>query len=88
MIASLGAPAGFMAVMVLALYIDDIHTKELYTRPEIIWFACPALLAWITRVWMLAHRGLMSDDPLVFAVRDRMSLAIFAFMMLVLWLAQ
>jgi len=37
---------------------------------------CPLLLYWITRVWALAQRGLMDEDPVVFAARDRVSLVL------------
>lgn len=87
MIASLGASAGYMAVMVLALYINDGATALLYRHQEIIWLACPLLLTWVTRVWMLAHRGEMHDDPVIFALRDRFSLAIGAMLALVFWAA-
>ena len=87
MIGSLGAASGYMAVMVLALYINDARTTQLYTRPELIWFACPLLLTWISRVWMLAHRGRMNEDPIIFAVRDRTSLGIVGLLALVFWSA-
>lgn len=87
MIASLGAAAGYMAVMVLALYINDGHTTQLYRHQEIIWLACPLLLTWITRVWMLAHRGSMNEDPVIFAARDRVSLSIGGLIALVFWAA-
>ena len=41
-----------------------------------LWLLCPLLLFWISRAWMIAHRGLMRDDPVVFAATDRTSLAI------------
>lgn len=87
MLASLGAAAGYLAVMILALYIYDQTTVALYRHPEVIWLACPLLLLWITRAWMLAHRGEMHDDPVVFAVRDRFSLVIGALFGLVFWIA-
>jgi 4-hydroxybenzoate polyprenyltransferase len=87
MISSLGASSGYLAVMVLALYINDKATAALYRYPQLIWLACPLLLFWITRVWMLTHRGLMHDDPVVFAVRDRVSLMVGALFCLVFWVA-
>lgn len=87
MIASLGAASGYMAVMVLALYINDAHTTQLYRHQEVIWLACPLLLTWISRVWMLAHRGSMNEDPVIFAVRDRISLSIVALIAAVFWAA-
>ena len=87
MIGSLGAASGYMAVMVLALYINDGRTTQLYNHQEIIWLACPLLLTWISRVWMLAHRGIMNEDPIIFAVRDRGSLLIGALVALIFWSA-
>lgn len=74
MVASLGAAAGYLSVMVLALYIQDPVTLNLYSTPQWIWGACPILLFWVSRCWMLAHRGQMHDDPMVFAFKDRVSL--------------
>lgn len=87
MIASLGAASGYLSVMVLALYIQDQSTLALYTRPQIIWLACPLLLYWITRTWMIAHRGWMHDDPVVFAMKDRNSLLVGALFAAVFWFA-
>jgi len=87
MISSLGSASGYLSVMVLALYIQDPNTAALYRNPRIIWMACPLLLYWISRVWVLAHRGAMNDDPVVFAIRDRVSLMVGALFGLVFWLA-
>lgn len=87
MISSLGAAAGYTAVMVLALYINDANTTDLYRHPEFIWLVCPLLLTWISRVWMLAHRGEMNEDPVLFAMRDRASLYMGAIIALVFWAA-
>jgi hypothetical protein len=38
-----------------------------------LWLVCPFLLYWISRMWLKAHRGRMSSDPLVFALKDRVS---------------
>jgi 4-hydroxybenzoate polyprenyltransferase len=74
MIASLGSASGYLSVMVLALYIQDDNTTALYRHPQWIWFACPLLLFWISRTWLLTHRGQMHQDPIVFAMTDRVSL--------------
>lgn len=87
MISSLGASSGYLAVMVLALYIHDPATMMLYAHPQVIWLACPLLLFWVTRVWMLTHRGEMHDDPIVFAIRDRVSLVVGALFGVVFWVA-
>lgn len=74
---SLGTGAGYLCVLVLALYINSPAVELLYSRPPILWALCPLLLYWVSRVWVIAHRGLMHHDPVMFALRDRMSLAIF-----------
>ena len=75
-VSSFGSATGYIAVLVLALYIQDPHTAELYASPKFIWLACPLLLYWISRTWLIAHRGQMHDDPIVFALTDRVSWAI------------
>lgn len=70
--------AGQSAVLVLALYVSSDDVQKLYNRPEILWLICPLLLYWSTRVVMKAHRGLMTDDPIVFAATDRVSLGVVA----------
>ncbi|MCD5995598.1 UbiA family prenyltransferase [Pseudomonas sp. CDFA 602] len=87
MISSLGAASGYLSVMVLALYIHDGLTTALYSNPQVIWLGCPLLLFWITRVWMLTHRGEMHDDPVVFAIRDRVSIVVGILFCLVFWVA-
>lgn len=87
MLSALGAAAGYLAVLVLALYIQDLNTIALYHYPRIIWLACPLLLYWITRVWLLAHRGQIHDDPVVFALKDRASLAMGVLFGFIFWLA-
>ncbi|MCU0906244.1 MAG: UbiA family prenyltransferase [Rhodobacteraceae bacterium] len=71
------------AVMVLALYLSSDAVQALYARPWLLWLACPLLLYWSLRMVMKAHRGLMTDDPIVFAARDPVSLAVTALTMLV-----
>lgn len=72
-VSSMGTGAGYLAVLVLALYIQDSHTAALYQTPELIWLACPLLLYWISHMWLIAHRGGMHDDPIVFAIKDKKS---------------
>jgi 4-hydroxybenzoate polyprenyltransferase/phosphoserine phosphatase len=88
LVSSLGGTAGYIAVLVLALYIQDSHTASLYATPAFMWLACPLLLFWISRAWLLAHRGRMHDDPIVFALKDRVSWAVAALFALVFALAK
>jgi 4-hydroxybenzoate polyprenyltransferase/phosphoserine phosphatase len=70
----LGITAGFISVLVLALYIDSTASAQLYRKPEIVWGAVVVMLYWVSWVWLKAHRGEMHDDPVVFAITDRVSL--------------
>jgi 4-hydroxybenzoate polyprenyltransferase len=72
-IESVGPTCGYLAVMVLALYIQSDLVKALYREPRALWLVCPVLLYWLTRLWFLARRRRLVDDPLVFALTDRVS---------------
>jgi 4-hydroxybenzoate polyprenyltransferase/phosphoserine phosphatase len=73
---SMGVSSGYLAVLVMALYINSSEIHALYARPYALWAICPLLIFWISRVWVTTHRGQMHDDPVVFALRDRVSLAV------------
>lgn len=83
-----GITSGYLSVLVFALYIHGEEVKALYHHPSALWFVCPLLFYWISRVWMLTHRGVMHDDPVVFAVRDRMSYIVGALAAVVVYLAR
>jgi 4-hydroxybenzoate polyprenyltransferase len=84
---SMGGASGYLSVLVLALYINSEQVMALYRRPLVLWLACPLLLFWTSRMWLLAHRGKIHDDPIVATVRDPMSYAVGALLALVLYLA-
>lgn len=73
LLAVLGGASGYIAVLVLALYINSDVVVVLYSHPAVLWLVCPMLLYWISRIWLLAHRGELPDDPIVFASRDKLS---------------
>jgi 4-hydroxybenzoate polyprenyltransferase len=83
MVASMGPAAGYMAVLVLCLYIDSPVVVERYRAPMLLWFLAPVLLYWNSRVWFLAHRGQLQDDPVKFALTDSRSWICAAFAVLV-----
>lgn len=68
-----GIASGLVSVLVLALYIDSNVSRALYRHPEFIWLMCPLMLYLIGRVWMLARRNEVPDDPVLFFVNDRSS---------------
>jgi 4-hydroxybenzoate polyprenyltransferase len=78
LIQSLGASSGFLSVLVLALYIDSTASDLLYRHHHVLWLLTPLLLYWIGRVWLLASHGRMHEDPVVFALTDKVSLAVLA----------
>ena len=86
-LAQSGVVSGYLSVLVLALYINSPRVEGLYRHPKLIWLLCPLMLYWIGRVWMLARRGEMHDDPLLFALTDRRSWAVAALILLFLWAA-
>jgi 4-hydroxybenzoate polyprenyltransferase/phosphoserine phosphatase len=75
MVQSMGIAAGFTSVLLLALYINGEASMRIYSHPEVLWLLIPIQLYWVSRMWMKAQRGQMHDDPVVFALRDRYSLA-------------
>ena len=70
----LAGVSGFTAILVLALYVNSDTVRALYRRPEGLWALCVIMIYWVGRVQILAHRGQMHDDPVVFAATDRISL--------------
>jgi 4-hydroxybenzoate polyprenyltransferase len=88
LLASMGAGSGYVAVLVLAMYISSGTAEIHYTRQHLIWLLCPLLLYWISYVWLIAHRGAMHDDPLVFTLRDPVSRIVMILAAVVLALAR
>ena len=84
---SMGGASGYLSVLVLALYINSGEVVALYRNPLLLWLICPLLLFWISRMWLLAHRGRIDQDPIVAAVRDPASYAIGALVALILFAA-
>jgi 4-hydroxybenzoate polyprenyltransferase/phosphoserine phosphatase len=76
MVRSMGTAAGYVAVLILALYMNSADVNVLYSHPHRLWILFCLLLFWISRVWMVAFRGQMHDDPIVFSIKNRGSLSI------------
>ena len=74
LIETMGVTSGYVAVMVLALYIHSDQAKDLYLQRALLWPVCPLLLYWISRLWLLARRKQLMEDPVLFAMTDRVSL--------------
>lgn len=76
LVQQLGITSGYAATLVLALYLNSENIIKLYRTPEIMWGAVPLMFLWISWMWLNAHRGLMHDDPIVFAIKDKVSVLI------------
>jgi len=70
LLAATGTASGYVAVLVLALYIASGAAEGLYSRHQLMWLVCPLLLYWVGYLWLNAHRGKMHHDPLVFTLHD------------------
>src|SRR5688572_23031260 len=72
---AVGPASGYLAVLVLALYVNQSEEAvKLYRMPGLLWLLYPVMLYWITRVWFLARRQTLTEDPMLFAMKDRVSL--------------
>jgi 4-hydroxybenzoate polyprenyltransferase len=70
LVSSMGVSSGYLAVLIFALYVSHPDVSALYLHPRALWLACPLLLFWISRIWLLAHRRNLSEDPVLFALKD------------------
>jgi 4-hydroxybenzoate polyprenyltransferase len=86
-IRTFGTASAYAAVVVFMLYIARPDVTELYSHAGRLWLMVPLLLYWLTRIWLLASRGELDDDPVIFAIRDKMSLLVGAGVLLVAVLA-
>jgi len=86
-LATLGGGTSLVAVAVFAFYINAPATTELYSNPLILWSICPLLLYLLWRIWTLARRGELDEDPVLFAITDHRSQIIAALCGLIIWLA-
>ena len=84
---SFGTASAYASVVVFAMYISGHDVTTLYHHPGRLWLAAPLMLLWLSRVWLLASRGELNEDPIIFAVTDRMSLLIGAAVVLIAVLA-
>ncbi len=76
-LSGMGTGAGYVAVLVFALYINSGNIAHQYEQPMILWLICPLLLYWVSRLWMKTSRGEMKDDPILYSLTDRGSWVVF-----------
>ena len=85
---SFGTVSAFAAVVVFAIYISSPDVAMLYRNQGMLWLIMPLLILWLCRMWLLASRGELSEDPVAFAITDRVSLGIDAAIAAIALLAQ
>jgi len=74
MVLAFGVATSTVAVLILTLYVsNDAFPVDAYNNPQWLWFMTPIILLWIMRIWLLSHRGQMHDDPVSFAIKDKVS---------------
>ncbi|MGA2049230.1 MAG: UbiA family prenyltransferase [Terracidiphilus sp.] len=73
---SFGTSSAYAAVVVFAIYITGPDVQKLYREPRLLWLCVPLITLWLNRVWLLASRGRLNEDPVAFALTDRISQAI------------
>ncbi len=84
---ALGTGAAYAAVVVVTLYINSPEVRPLYEHHRRLWLVVPLVLLWLSQVWLLASRGEMHDDPVVWAITDKRSLLLGALLAVVVWFA-
>jgi 4-hydroxybenzoate polyprenyltransferase/phosphoserine phosphatase len=83
----MGIVSGFLSVVVFSLYIDSYEVAQLYSHPKILWSISLLFLFWISRIWIITNRGQMTDDPIVFAIKDATSYFIVLGIALIMFLS-
>lgn len=86
-ISQFGTISGFMALLVYCLYIASPEISALYSKPYWLWFGLPILLFWICRAWLLASRGQIHEDPVMFAFKDPYSYMVGVLMGTIIYVA-
>ena len=73
---SAGTASAYASIVVFSLYINASGVTGLYRHPSHMWLITPLMILWVSHVWLLAGRGELDEDPVIFALTDRMSLLI------------
>ncbi|HEU0083177.1 MAG TPA: UbiA family prenyltransferase [Bradyrhizobium sp.] len=72
-----GISASMASVVIVVIYlVEEVFARQIYSTPSWLWVAPVAIFLFCCRIWILSHRGRMTDDPVAFALRDRVSLGL------------
>ena len=86
-IRSFGSASSYASIVIFALYINGKDVVALYHHPARMWLVTPFLILWVSRVWLLASRGELHEDPVVFALTDRTSMLLGLSVAFIAWSA-
>jgi 4-hydroxybenzoate polyprenyltransferase len=83
-----GISASMASIVIVVIYlVEEVFARQIYNTPAWLWVAPIAICLFICRIWVLSHRGRMTDDPVAFALRDRVSLGLGVFVAVAILLA-
>jgi 4-hydroxybenzoate polyprenyltransferase len=83
-----GISASMASIVIVVIYlVEEVFARHIYNTPAWLWVAPIAICLFICRIWVLSHRGRMTDDPVAFALRDRVSLGLGVFVAVAILLA-
>tara|TARA_B100001750_G_scaffold114496_1_gene90362 strand:- start:6968 stop:7855 length:888 start_codon:yes stop_codon:yes gene_type:complete len=85
---TLSIVSGYISVVVLVFHFSIEETKILYSQFEMLWLICPIILYWLTRIILITHRGKMHHDPVIFALKDRISISSGVAILIIIMLAK
>jgi 4-hydroxybenzoate polyprenyltransferase len=66
-----GVVSGMLASLITVLYVESDNVRKLYRHPEVLWLLSPLLLHWVAKIWLLGHRGMIIEDPVLFSLKER-----------------
>jgi 4-hydroxybenzoate polyprenyltransferase/phosphoserine phosphatase len=83
-----GISAAMASIVIVVIYlVDEVFARNIYHTPAWLWIAPIAIFLFSCRIWVLAHRGRMNDDPVAFALRDGVSIGLGLFVVIGILLA-
>jgi hypothetical protein len=83
-----GISASMASIVIVVIYlVEEVFARDIYTTPAWLWIAPISMFLFTCRIWALAHRGRMTEDPVAFALRDRVSIGLGLFVAVAILLA-
>jgi len=79
-----GIASAFVSLLILALYITSDQVLLLYNQPALLWLTIPLILYWLMNMWYNTNKGKMSDDPIIFAIKDKASYIVFILVLVII----